>query len=65
MNNINEFPIDKELKDLIANIVTDACKRAGLPVSENFNKWFSRECSEQLISNILDTIIIWENKKLN
>jgi hypothetical protein len=65
MSNINEFPIDNSLKELITNLVTSYMQRAGIEMSDNKKKWFKDNCSAELIENILDSIIIWERKNLN
>jgi hypothetical protein len=34
MSNINEFPIDNSLKELITNLVTSYMQRAGIEMSD-------------------------------
>ena len=64
-NNINEFPIDDKLKELVTNLVANAMERAGIQLNANAITWFKNECAEELIANVLDSIIIWEREKLN
>jgi hypothetical protein len=65
MSNINEFPIDTDLKHTITNLVASYIQRAGLEWGEESKKWFFDNCSEELIENILDGITEWEKQKLN
>lgn len=65
MNNINDFPIDNELKNLVTNLVIDDLGRIGITLTENEGLWFKNECAESLIANILEAINQWTIKKLN
>lgn len=65
MSNINNFPIDSEIKQLVTNLVADYMERMGHELNESAIKHFEREFSEELIENILGSIVIWETRKLN
>ena len=64
-NNINDFPIDNELKQLIANLVSNNLERININLTKNQYDWFKDECSEELIANVLETVSEWTKKKLN
>ncbi len=64
-NGINGFPIDNELKLLIANTVINKMASIGFEPTENTVKWFADEVSEPLINEVLESIVQWERKKLN
>ena len=65
MSNINEFPIDDSLKEMIANIVANELVRINISLTENERIWFKNECSGNLVENVLDSITEWEKQKLN
>ena len=65
MSNINEFPIDDSLKEMIANIVANELVRINISMTENERLWFKNECAGNLVENVLDSITEWEKQKLN
>ena len=65
MSNINEFPIDDSLKEIIANIVANELVRINISMTENERLWFKNECAGNLVENVLESITQWEKQKLN
>lgn len=64
-NSINGFPIDTELKMLIANTVISKMESIGFEPTENTTTWFANEVSETIVTEILESIVQWQAKKLN
>ena len=64
-HNINEFPIDNYLKELITNLVASYMERIGVDMIEEAKIWFKDNCAEELVANVLDCITEWEKNKLN
>jgi len=64
-HNINEFPIDNDLKELITNLVASYMGRIGVDMIEEAKIWFKYNCAEELVANVLDCITEWEKNKLN
>lgn len=64
-NSINGFPIDNELKMLIANTVINKMESIGFEPTENTVSWFANEVSETLVTEILEFVVQWQAKKLN
>ncbi len=64
-NSINGFPIDTELKMLIANTVINKMESIGFEPTENTVTWFANEVSEMLVTEILESVVQWQAKKLN
>jgi len=64
-NSINGFPIDNELKMLIANTVINKMESIGFEPTENTASWFANEVSETLVIEILESVVQWQAKKLN
>lgn len=65
MSNINEFPIDKSLKELITNLVANFMERCGIEMNKETKKHFLNECAGELVEEVLETITQWEKQKLN
>lgn len=62
---VNGYPIDDDLRNAIANIVTAQIEKAGIEVSENFARWYKDECSNEIIENVLESVVQWEMRKKN
>ncbi len=65
MSNVNDFPIDDSLKELIANIVRNELQKIGIEMVENEYLWFKLNCAVSLVENVLESITQWEKQKLN
>ena len=64
-HNINEFPVDKPLKELITNLISSYMEQVGIELNKETKVWFMDNCAEELVANVLDCITEWEKNKLN
>jgi len=65
MSNINDFPIDNDLKEMITNIVRNKLLNMGIELGDNEAIVFKETCAEELVENVLECIHQWEKQKLN